>query len=211
MINNWLSYVQIHAMGNVLMITANYAHRLPADYDVAIIRERARQRGPLWDAVPELCFKAFLLRESGRFGAAANNYSSLYLWRQDEAFRDFLVSGRYKTVTDSFGRADIRTGFALDARRGSGRLARFARREEVRIAIDADLTAAFAAEIKRNQASAEQPGSVAAVVSIDAQSWTFTRILLSENEPDRESAGITYEILHLARPLLDTLPRAADR
>ncbi|MFH0299003.1 DUF4865 family protein [Bradyrhizobium sp. 31Argb] len=193
------------------MITAYYAHRLPADYDVALIRERARQRGPLWDGVPELCFKGFLLRERGRFGAVASNYSSLYLWRQDEAFRDFLVSGRYKIVTDSFGRAEIQPGFALDARRGSGRLARFAYKEERSIATDADLTAAFAAEIEHNRATAEQPGSVAAVVSVDAQNWTFTRILLSENEPDRESAGVAYQILHLARPLLDTLPRAGDR
>ncbi|MGY3604213.1 MULTISPECIES: DUF4865 family protein [unclassified Bradyrhizobium] len=193
------------------MITAYYSHRLPADYDVALIRDRARQRGPLWDAVPELSFKAFLLRESGHFGAAASSYSSLYLWRQDEAFRDFLVSGRYEIVTDSFGRAEIEPGFALDARRGNGRFARFAYRKEHSIAIDADLTAAFAAEIEHNRATAERPGSVAAVVSVDAQNWTVTRILLSENELDRESAGAAYQILHLARPLLDTLPRASAR
>jgi hypothetical protein len=68
------------------MITAHYAHHLPSDYDLPAIRERARQRGPLWVAVPELCFKAFLLRERGRFGAAARNYSSLYLWRQTRPF-----------------------------------------------------------------------------------------------------------------------------
>jgi uncharacterized protein DUF4865 len=202
---------QNRAMRSVHMITAYYAHRLPADYDVAIIRERARQRGALWNEVSELCFKAFLLRERGRFGAAASSYSSLYLWRQDEAFRDFLVSGRYKTVTDSFGRADIQTGFALDARRGSGRLARFAYKEELCIAIDADLTAAFAAEIERNRTIAEQPGSVAAVVSIDAQNWTVTRILLSENEPEGQKAGVAYQILHLARPLLETLPGVRAR
>jgi hypothetical protein len=193
------------------MITAYYAHRLPADYDLALIRERARQRGPLWDDIPELCFKAFLLRERGRFGAIASSYSSLYLWRQDQGFRDFLVSGRYKTVTDSFGRADIHTGVALDARRGSGRLARFACKEELRIAPDVDLTADIAAEIERNREIAEQPGLVAAVVSIDAQNWTFTRILLSEHEPDGQKAGIAYQILHLARPLLETLPRPGDR
>jgi hypothetical protein len=83
------------------MIIAHYAHRLPADYDVEIIRRRAHERGPLWDKVPELHFKGFLLRERGRFGAIASEYSSLYLWRRDEAFRDFLVTGRYKSVTDS--------------------------------------------------------------------------------------------------------------
>src|SRR5689334_4976620 len=108
------------------MIIAHYGHRLPANYDIGLIRARAKERGPLWDATPELYFKGFLLRESGRHGAIANSYSSLYLWRQDEAFRDFLVDGRYKTVTDSFGRAEIETRFALDARKGNGDDARFA-------------------------------------------------------------------------------------
>ena len=64
------------------MIIAHYAHRLPADYDIGIIRDRAGRRGHLFDAIPELYFKAFLLRERGRFGAIQNEYSSLYLWRQ---------------------------------------------------------------------------------------------------------------------------------
>src|ERR1700724_3197834 len=77
------------------MIIAHYAHRLPASYDIGIIRDRAKARGALWDAVAELYFKGFLLRERGRLGAIANNYSSLYLWRRDDAVRDFLTSGRF--------------------------------------------------------------------------------------------------------------------
>ncbi|MBB4370373.1 hypothetical protein GGD63_003168 [Bradyrhizobium sp. cir1] len=99
------------------MTIAHYIHRLPADCDIGLIRSRARERGALWNNVPELHFKGFLLRERGRFGAIASSYSSLYLWRTDEAFRNFLVSGRYKVVTDSFGRANIQTRFSLDARR----------------------------------------------------------------------------------------------
>jgi hypothetical protein len=192
------------------MIIAHYAHRLPADYDIGIIRSRAKERGSLWDAVPELCFKAFLLRESGRFGAIANSYSSLYLWRHDAAFRDFLVTGRYKTVTDSFGRAEIQTLFVLDARKGNASEAHFAYTEELEIHRDADLTADFADEIQRNSQIAEQPGTVAAAVGVDAQNWKLTRILLSANEPTMGDRGVAYQILHLARPLLDTLlPRAS--
>ena len=87
--------------GILIMIIAHYAHRLPADYDIAIIRTRAKARGPVWDAIPGLYFKDFVLRECGRLGAIANEYSSLYLWQQDEAFR-----------------AAIETHFALDARKG---------------------------------------------------------------------------------------------
>ena len=41
-------------------------------------------------------------------------------WRQDAAFRDFLVTGRYKTVTDSFGRAEIQN--SMPARATQARL-----------------------------------------------------------------------------------------
>jgi hypothetical protein len=191
------------------MIIAHYSHRLPANYDTGLIRARAKERGPLWDAVPELYFKGFLLREKGRYGAIANSYSSLYLWRHDEAFRDFLVSGRYKVVTDAFGRAEIQTRFALDARKGQAQHARFATREDLDIPLDADLTAVFANEIERNQEIAERSTTVAAAVGVDTQNWKFTRIVLSEHEPAGDEAGTSYEILHLASPLLETLPRGS--
>ena len=193
------------------MTIAHYIHRLPADYDIGIIRSRAKERGALWNDVPELYFKGFLLRERGRFGAIASCYSSLYLWRTDDAFRNFLVSGRYKVVTNSFGRADIQTRFSLDARRGRASEARFIYKQELSIPFDADLTAAFAAEIARNRDVAERPGAVAAIVGVDPQNWTFTRILLSERESAGEGDAVAYEVLHLAKPLLDSLPSVCAR
>src|SRR6202012_4003871 len=189
------------------MIIAHYAHRLPADYDISIIRNRAQARGHLFDAIPELYFKGFLLRERGRFGAIANEYSSLYLWRRDEGFRDFLVDGRTKSVTDSFGRPQIETRFVLDAHKGSSNAARFLYKQEQDIPLDADLTSAFAEEIARNREAAQQNGVVAAAVGVDAQNWKFTRVLLSENEPG--GRGTAYQVLYLARPLLAELPKVA--
>jgi Domain of unknown function (DUF4865) len=151
------------------MIIAHYAHRLPADYDISIIRNRARTRGHLFDAIPELYFKGFLLRERGRFGAIQNEYSSLYLWRKDEGFRDFLVGGRYKSVTDSFGRAQIEARFVLDARQGNGGEARFVYKETLDIPHYSDLTTAFVREIERNSEIASQSGTIAAAVGVDAQ------------------------------------------
>lgn len=193
------------------MITAYYAHRLPADYDIARIRNRAAQRAPLWDAIPELHFKAFLLRERGRFGAAANSYSSLYLWRQDQAFRDFLVTGRYRAVTDSFGRADILARVALDARRGAAAKTAIAVIDEQPIPFDADLTEHIAAAIEANRAVAAKPETVAAVLGIDTVTWTLLRIALLREETDVLATGTRYEILHLAQPLLDSLPRSDVR
>src|ERR1700748_256340 len=120
------------------MIIVQYAHRLPADYDISLMRSRAKARGHLFDAIPELYFKAFLLRERGRFGAITSEYSSLYLWRKDQGFRDFLVDGRMRSVTDSFGRPQIETRVVLDALKGEGRQARFLYKQGQDMAPDAD-------------------------------------------------------------------------
>ncbi len=190
------------------MITVHYSHRLPADYEVERILARTAERGPLWDAAPNLYFKAFLLRENGHFGATAHDFSSLYLWRQDQDFGEWLVRGGYKIVTDMFGRAEIETRFVLDARKGPGREARFAYKASLDIPLGADLTAAFGGEIEHNRRVAEQRDTIATVVGLDVQSWTFTRILLSENEPNTEHAGVAYQVIYLAQPLLETLPSA---
>jgi hypothetical protein len=190
------------------MIIAHYAHRLPADYDISIIRNRAKSRGHLFDAIPELHFKAFLLRERGRYGAIQNEYSSLYLWRKNGGFRDFLVDGRTKSVTDSFGRPQIETRFVLDALKGSGKVAGFLYKQEQAIAHDTDLTAAFAEEIARNREAAQTAGVVAAAVGVDAQNWKFTRVRLCEREPSGVKGEEAYQILYLAKPLLETLPLA---
>ena len=198
------------------MIIARYENRLPANYDLERIRTLTRERAPVGDARPELYFKAFLLREAGRFGAIASSFSSLYLWCHDEAYRDWLASGGYRIITDRFGRGAIDTRVALDARKGpahkgAGREARFLTTEDIDIPLDADLTAAFAREIKHNREIAAQPDTVAAAVGADTQNWKFTRIRLSTNEPGGNEKMVAHQILHLARPLLDTLPNNDDR
>jgi Domain of unknown function (DUF4865) len=188
------------------MIIANYVHRLPVNHDMTQIRARARERGPQWDKMPELYFKGFLVRERGRFGAIANSYSSLYLWRQDEAFRDFVMSGKYNIVTDTFGRAEIQTTFALDARRGQSQAARFAYKETIDIPLDADLPQACKVEVERNREIAGRPGVVVAAVGVDTQNWRFVRVMVSEDAPTGKEAGTSYEVGYFAAPLLDTLP-----
>jgi hypothetical protein len=193
------------------MIIAHYVNRLPAGYDLERIRALTEERGPIWDVRPELYFKAFLLREAGRFGAIANTFSSLYLWRQEGTYRDWLVSGGYKIVTDLYGRGAIETRTVLDASKGPGSEARFVYTEDLDIPLDVDLTKAFASEIERNRQIAKQSDTVAATVGVDTRNWKFTRILLSTNEPNANENRVADQILHLAQPLLDTLPKGDDR
>ncbi|WP_044563202.1 DUF4865 family protein [Azospirillum sp. B4] len=189
------------------MLITHYSHRLTADYDLDILRARAEANVARWAAMPELYFKGFLLRQAGRLGAIANVYSALYLWRHDAAFRDFLVQGRFKTVTDTFGRADIDVRVALDARKGPAREARFAVVDTAPIPVDASLAGLCADEIALNRQVAEEDGVVAAAVGVDARTWTLTRLRLTTAEPTGLPAtAVAYQVLQLARPLLETLP-----
>ena len=190
------------------MIIVHYGHRLPVDHDLGALRRWVKERGAVWDAVPDLYFKAFLVREAGRFGATANNFSSLYLWPQDKSFRDWLVRGGYKVITDIYGRAEIDTFSALDAFRGEAGEARFLYRDDIAIPLDADLTDAFAREMELARERATQPDVVSAVVGLDPSNWRFVRVLLSEAEPHGNAHGVAYQVAHLSRPLLDTLPLA---
>lgn len=193
------------------MTIVHYAHRLTADFDFGPLRRWLKERGAIWDAVPELYFKGFLLREAGCFGATANNFSSLYLWQHDKAFRDWLLRGGYKIITDIYGRAQIETFLTLDAFRGKAGEARFLYRDDIAIPLDADLTAAFAKEIELARERAIQPDVISAVVGLDPLNWKFVRVLLSEAEPDASARGVAYQIAHLSAPLLGTLSPGAAR
>ncbi len=193
------------------MILVHYATRLPVDHDMVALRRWIRERGAVWDAAPDLCFKAFLLREAGQFGATANDFSSVYLWPQDKPFRDWLVRGGFRVITDRYGRADIESLLALDAFRGSGGEARFLYREDVAMSLDTDLTMAFAREIEAARERAGEPGAICAVVALDPRTWRFVRVTLSEAEPDAAPRGMAYQVAHLSRPLLETLPDVAAR
>lgn len=188
------------------MILAHYAHRLPADYDLDIIRARAQRIAAEWDAVPDLHFKAFLLREKGQHGAGASSYSSLYLWKREEALRDFLTSGRFRVVTNSFGRPALDARLPIDVRRGPAREAKIAVIEEVAIPLDADPTEFLVEEAGRNRALAHRPEIVAAVTAVDTKDWRVLRAVLAESPTSALPGGTPYQVLHLAKPNFDELP-----
>ncbi|MBD1551249.1 DUF4865 family protein [Pseudomonas typographi] len=176
------------------MPVVHYSHRLPSDYDLAIIRRRALQRGPQWDALPGLRFKAFLLGEQG----ATARYGSLYLWQATRDLRDFLLSGRYQGVIDSFGRAPISTWLPLDARLGDPGLARFAHLAYSDLPQGLDLASQLAEACQQNQAHAREPGVAASVLAVDAERWRLLQVVLSADPG--QAPGQMHEVLYLARP-----------
>lgn len=187
------------------MLAKQYIHRLPADYDMDIIRRRAAARGPEWDATPGLAFKGFVARERGRHGAIGNVYSSVYLWRDPAGAAEFIFDDRFRAVTSSFGRPRIETWLPFDARRGPAAQARTLYREDVGLPDSVDYPAVRAREIERNAMLAAQSDTLAVVTALDLAAWHLVRLTVSAEAPDPSRAGTPYQVLYLARPELASL------
>jgi len=196
------------------MLALQYLHRLPADYDMRTIRDRAARRGPLWDDTEGLAFKAFVATERGVHGAQANVYASVYLWLDAAAAARFVLGERFRSVVDSFGRPRVQTALPLAVQVGAATRARARslRREETSIAANADLERLRADESAHARGAAARPGTVAAWSVVDAADWRLVRFTLSASEASAppadagtDAATQVFELLHLAAPGLATL------
>jgi len=187
------------------MLAKQYSHRLPADYDLDVIRHRAAARGKLWDDTKGLAFKAFVLRETNKNGAAGNLYASVYLWRDDGEAADFISGDRFQHVIKSFGRPNIELWLPLQARSGPARQARTLYRENIAIRDTGDIAALRIEALAHSHALAQQDDTVAVVTAIDVTTWHLVRLHLSSRQIDPNHPGDAYEVLYLARPELAQL------
>lgn len=62
------------------MQAMQYTIKLPADYDMDIIRQRVRNTGHLMDGFDDLFFKVYLISERSE-GQLFNSYCPLYIWK----------------------------------------------------------------------------------------------------------------------------------
>lgn len=87
------------------MFIMQYQITLPADYDMRIIRSRVANKGASFDTFTGLGLKCFLIREKGKFGAQANQYSPVYLWPQVDAMWGFLAGPAFGGIKGIVWRA----------------------------------------------------------------------------------------------------------
>lgn len=179
------------------MFAKQYSHRLPADYDMGVIRRRAAQLGPLWDNTEGLLFKAFIAQERGQ--ALGNLYASVYVWADPLQAADFLLGERFQKVLDSFGRPHIESWLPLDVQRGPAQSALSLYREEWALEPGADRVAIVADEKARNRQLADSSDTFAVFLALDVQAWRLVRITLSAGELEADHPGTGYQVLYLAQ------------
>ncbi|NVZ20574.1 DUF4865 family protein [Pseudomonas costantinii] len=181
------------------MFAKQYSHRLPADYDMGVIRQRAAQLGPLWDHTEGLLFKAFIAQERGQGPGVGNLYASVYLWSDPLQAADFLLGERFQKVLDSFGRPPIESWLPLDVQRGPAQNALSLYREEWPLEPGADRAGILAQEKLRNQQLADSRDTFAVFLALDVQAWRWVRITLSAKALDAGHPGTGYQVLYLAQ------------
>lgn len=186
------------------MLSKQYSHRLPVDYDVSAIRRRAAARGPC-GTTRLACISNPSLREAGKNGAPTNVYSSIYLWKDATAATDFLTSDRFEAVLAAFGRPGIEMWLPLDVQAGPAQQGRWIYREDLPFGDTTDMGALREAERERNRALAQDAETAAAVTALDPAGWKLVRLHITSASYDAEHAGDAYEVLHLAQPLLAEL------
>lgn len=190
------------------MIAMQYTFSLPADYDMAIVDRRIRDKGPLLDNLPGLKFKAYLTARKGDAvtGSHENLYAPFYVWHQEEGLSDFICGPPFVTLTDSFGRPQINSWVAWRADTSADlRSARFATRETV--AIEPYVSLAELRQKESDTAAAAISGghALASVVAFEPTHWTLVRFRLFADAPkDASRPGIqTYNVGHLSVPGAD--------
>jgi hypothetical protein len=181
------------------MIAMQYSFVLPADYDMAIVRERIAVKGKLLDDLPGLVFKAYLHAERGE--AAENLYAPFYLWRDAEAMHDFLNGPGFAGVTQAFGWPSVRTWTPWHASVGDAvRQARHAIRSVAAIAPYSDLAARRLLEEEWARQALKR-GALAVVVGFEPVTWSIVRLCLWREAPAEAAPGEQrYRIGHVSAP-----------
>lgn len=181
------------------MIAMQYGFDLADDLDMDRIRARARERGPLFAALPGLVEKAFLCR--ARSSTLPNRYATFYLWRDAAAARAFLAGGLFAAVVEAFGQPTIRSLLVLHHRSvDAGIAAAQASEETIALVGDESILALAAREAR---ASAPAPSGLRArTVALDPLRRELVRFSLWDAAAliPADSRGLDYEVPYLATP-----------
>jgi hypothetical protein len=84
------------------MLAMHYAIPLVGSSQVAAVRTRAAERGPLFDGLHGLCVKLFLVDPTDPC------YATFYLWRDADAALSFLEGPFFRALAETFGRPEVK-------------------------------------------------------------------------------------------------------
>ncbi|MBY6264242.1 DUF4865 family protein [Azospirillum sp. 412522] len=185
------------------MMAMQYSFALPADYDMAVIDRRIRERGPLLDGFPRLRFKAYLAarKQDAGFTSTENLYAPFYLWDEPEGIENFLAGPGFAAVTRDFGWPSVQTWLVRHAELTPGlNSATYATREIAPIAAYSELASQRDTAIAGAK-SAVESGAVAAIAAFDPTGWRMASFALWPKLPETVTETMQiYTVGHVSLP-----------
>jgi hypothetical protein len=181
------------------MYAMQYPIKLPADYDMQIIRDRVTEFGSTLDGFAGLRFKAYLIRERDQ-SEPINEYAPFYVWNDLEGMRRFLwKGGGFTRVVSSFGRPAVHGWTVAEAIDGpaSNRELRWATRQITALPEAAVPDKAVMSAVARARAKVIDTTGMS-VVALDISTWSICEFALHTTRPGYPDAT-TFQVLHLSR------------
>lgn len=181
------------------MIAMQYSFTLPADYDMAIVRQRIADKGHLLDHFDGLLLKTYLHAERGS-SSDENLYAPFYVWRDSAAMQRFLGGEGFANLAKAFGWPSIRTWPVWDIYLSpEARHANVATRDIQPIAPYTALDALREEQRALLQRDIER-GAVAAVNAFEPTTWTRVNFRLWDDALPTQATGQRYQVGHVSQP-----------
>lgn len=176
------------------MIAMQYRFDFPRGSDMAPIHRRVAEKGPAFDGLAGLEYKAFLVADAAL--GQPERYAPFYLWRSATGMREFLLSDLFAAVRHAFGRPQVTTWTVLRQRSfDTTKPPRYATQQTSPIAVDAP------SEWIRGEALAMATGHAglySSLVAFDPRDWRLTRLSLWHDRPPAASDVDLFHVPYLA-------------
>lgn len=173
------------------MIAMQYKINLPDSYDMNIIRHRVSSNGEKTDGFPDLIFKAYLIAEKDDRLESSNEYSPLYLWKDNEGMNQFIFNGFYDNILKTFGWQKINIGVPL-------LLDMYENFSKSRFALEIEKEILEMPTMERMSFSQKFEECTGKILIYNPDKWKYAEYYFFETLPEKELPFKIYKILHLS-------------
>lgn len=179
------------------MLAMQYSIQLPENYELERIHQRVSERSKLFDALPGLAHKSYLLDGQDMV------YAPFYIWSDVEEAQKFLFDDLFTGVIKAFSRPRVRSWFTLLKDYGNTAVKpAFCLKETDVIAPEEKLENIIASERKDHEAKLTNPALYFRCIAFDSDRWEIIRYSLWEDKksaPKPVSDCVQeYEVLHVS-------------
>lgn len=173
------------------MIAMQYKINLPDNYDMNIIRYRVSANGEKTDGFPDLIFKAYLMAEKDDTPESSNEYSPLYLWKDNKGMNQFIFNGYYDNILKTFGWQKINIGVP-------SLVEMYENFSKSRFALEIEKDILEMPTMKSIDFSQDFKECTGKILIYNPDKWKCAEYYFFETLPENISAFKIYKILHLS-------------